>query len=92
MTEINSLEHTQKKKKQIVDDEEENTWKFDKVEVFLIVILVVLISKYWAIYSHQSVSVKFSWCEISILRLRWKIELLIKKNPSNSFHTTYLFL
>ena len=34
MTEINSLEHTQKKKKQIVDEEKEVTWKFDKVEVF----------------------------------------------------------
>ena len=33
----------------------EDGWKLDEVEVFLIVVLLVVISKYWAIYLHQSV-------------------------------------
>ena len=41
----------------------EGMWKFDEVEAFLIVILLVVISKYWVIYLQQNVSVKFSWCE-----------------------------
>ena len=35
VTEINDLEYAQKKNEQIAD----NTWKFDEVEVLLIVIL-----------------------------------------------------
>ena len=59
--------------------DKKDTWKFDEVEVFLFVILLVGISKYWTIYLDQSVFLKFSWREISILRLRWKTEFLIKK-------------
>ena len=59
--------------------DKKDTWKFDEVEDFLFVILLVGISKYWTIYLDQSVFLKFSWREISILRLRWKTEFLIKK-------------
>ena len=59
--------------------DKKDTWKFDEVEVFLFAILLVGISKYWTIYLDQSVFLKFSWREISIQRLRWKTEFLIKK-------------
>ena len=65
VTEIISVVYTQKKKKQIVDKARKGKhvkvwWSWS----FLIVILFVVISKYWTICLHQSVSVKFSWCEI----------------------------
>ena len=41
---------------------EEDTWRLEEVEV-LIVVIAVVISKYWTIYLHQGILVKFSLCE-----------------------------
>ena len=58
--------HT-KKKKQILDDAQKGghvtvLWSWS----FSIEISLVVISKYWTIYLHQTVSAKFSWCEANV--------------------------
>ena len=77
VTEINSSEHAQKKNQFVEDARKERLVKVWWSRSFWIVILLALISKYWTIYLHQSVSVKLSWCKT------WRL-----KPKTNSLYDT----
>ena len=63
VTEINSSEHAQKKNHFVEEARKVRLVKVWWTRSFWIVILLALISKYWTIYLHQSVSIKLSWCK-----------------------------
>ena len=63
VTEISSFEHAQKKKEFVDEARKRRHESSTKLRFSLIVILLVVISKYCTIYLLQSVSLKFSWSE-----------------------------